>query len=285
MAETTPKKSFSLPFYITGTMLFLSMLSARLATRFALFLFFKPLPFPIPRREMSFREKCHRHELQLDHKPFLIFESKAEQSRGKVLFIHGWSGRASQGFKLAEAINDAGYDFFGVEAPGHGDLPDKKSHMIEFIEALRKAQEHFGPFSMAIGHSLGGMAIFNARTSGFVADKVVTIGSPANIRNVVGDFCEKVKANTKVRDGIIHYLEKRYALTVEDYSTDTLARDQNPPGLIIHDEQDLDVPARNGRELKDDWQNAELIITHGLGHRKVLMDDKIIERILSALEN
>lgn len=259
----------------------LSKVVPTIATRIALKLFFTPLKFPTPTREYDMRKSAKRHLLSTDTSDFTLFEWG--NSGPKVLLVHGWSGRATQFFKMAEVLVEQGYHVFAVEAPAHGDSPQKKTHMLEFVDCIEVAQQKFGNFNLAIGHSLGGMAIFNAFKRNLNAAKVVVIGTPSNIRNVVHDFCEKVRANKEVANGIISTIEKSYALKVEDASTDTLAAEFQPKGLIIHDEQDQDIGLDNAQELAEKWTQAKLLVTKGLGHRKVLMDQKVMEEILHFL--
>lgn len=277
------QRSFELPSYIRFTGRWLSKISPALATRFALKLFFKPLRFPIPKRELALRQKAKRHRLQLeDGRSFKVFELPAKGP--KVLLIHGWSGRASQFFKLMDALHAQGFHCLGIEAPGHGDNLGESTHMLAFVSSISKTLERWPNIPYAIGHSLGGMAIFNAFKEGADFQKVSIIGSPASIQNVVSDFCERLELSLKVRDGILNYIEKRYQLKTSDASTDYLAKKFNPEGLIIHDEDDRDVPVLNGHQSKAAWKKAKLYLTKGKGHRKVLMDEAVIEEILTFLQ-
>lgn len=157
--------------------------------------------------------------------------------------------------------------------------------MLEFANAMKVTESKFGPFHSAIGHSMGGMAIFNTiRMHSFNPGSVIIIGTPANIQNVVTDFCNRLGANSQVGNGIIRYIEKRYSLKAREASTDHLAAEYNPPGLIIHDTQDRDVPYENARITNKAWPSAKLITTQGLGHRKILMHPKVNQAIVDFLK-
>ncbi len=198
--------------------------------------------------------------------------------------MHGWSGRATQFLAIIEALLKENYHIYSIEAPAHGDSKQRKTHMLEFVDALNVVIKKFGKFQYAIGHSMGGMAIFNClKTSSFDPKSIVLLGTPANIRNVVYDFCDKVEANEQVARLLIEYIENRYSMKVKKASTDTLAMRYNPNGLIFHDVNDLDVDVHNAKALKKKWPNANLIVTEGLGHRKILMDRKVIDAIVGFL--
>ena len=55
-------------------------------------------------------------------------------------------------------------------------------------------------------------------------------------------------------------------------------------GLIIHDENDQDVPIVNAEELAQHWPQAELVKTNGLGHRRILRDPSVIKKMLAFIE-
>lgn len=277
------KKSFQLPVYITYTVTILEKISVRLATWFALKLFFTPLKFPLPSREKPIRDVAIKHPMHTFRgSSFMLYEWNGQGS--KVLLVHGWSGRGSQFFKVIENLKTKGFHVFAIDAPAHGYSRQKKTHMLEFVEALVEVQKKVGPFKFAIGHSLGGMAIFNTLPLNYSYQKIVVIGTPDNIPHVVQDFCDKVKASKKVAARIVRSIETRYSMNVYEASTDYLAGKFNPQGLIIHDENDQDISVKNAKELAKQWPKARLLITRGLGHRKVLMDQQVINSIVGFLQ-
>ena len=55
------------------------------------------------------------------------------------------------------------------------------------------------------------------------------------------------------------------------------------PTLVIHDKDDVDVPVNSAYEIKDSLENGELMITEKQGHRRILGNEQVIERILDFL--
>lgn len=278
------RRSFDVPVFIRKLMWILEKLHWKLARKFAIRLFFTPIKFPVPKREVSVRERARTTEIPLGDRKARLFEWGHGDRR--VIMMHGWSGRATQFFRIIEGLTAEGYHVYSVEAPAHGESGYKQTDMLEFVKAIEWTVNQFGPFEAAIGHSLGGVALFNAhdRLNGAFG-KLVIIGSPANIRNVVLDFCEVVNASDRVANGIIASIENSFSLKTEDVSTDTLAGKWNPPGLIFHDETDADVSVANARSLARLWTNAQLHISSGLGHRRILSDPGVLKSILQFLES
>jgi pimeloyl-ACP methyl ester carboxylesterase len=277
------QRSFALPWYITLTMRILRTFSLTLATRFALYLFFKPIPFPIPAREKPLRQKSKQHQLTTSKgKPFKVYQSGA--GKRQIILIHGWSGRGTQIFKIAEKLAPH-FSVLAIDAPGHGENLGSQSTMLDFVDAIDKTTETFGLIYGAVGHSLGGMALFNALEKSLSLEKLVIMGSPSTIPNVIGDFCQRTQAGPKVKVRIINYLEKRYQLKIDAVSTRNLAKKHNPPGLIFHDEDDRDVPVINAHETAQAWPNAQLHLSKELGHRRILMENSIVNRIYDFFKN
>lgn len=277
------RRSFEVPVFISRTMSFLEFLHWRLALKYALKLFFTPIKFPIPKRELSIRKEAQETIIPLGKREARLFEWGHGDK--KVVFMHGWSGRASQFFRLIETLVKEGYHVYSIEGPAHGNSPYKQTDMLEFVQAIEWTLEKFGPINTAIGHSLGGVAHFNAhdRCNGAFRE-IITIGCPANIRGVTRDFCEVVNAGPQVAEGIIESIQKSFNLKVEDASTDTLAHKWNPRGLIFQDEDDADVAVENAHKLADAWPNAILHISKGLGHRRILSDPSVHKAILEFIK-
>ncbi len=281
-AANRKRLSYIVPAPIRYTARFLEFLSPRLATAFVLKLFFTPLKFPLPQREKEAFQKARHHRLKTDQSEFEAMEWEGEGP--KVLFVHGWSGRGTQFFRIIEALQEKKFHVFAINAPAHGGSSKKKTHLFEFVDAIEVMVSQFGHFPYAVGHSLGGMAIFNALKRNLKPEKIVVIGTPANIRSVVMDFCDRVQVSQKIGNRIIAKIEERYKMNSNEASTDYLAGNYNLPGLIIHDIDDLDIDISNAHSLKEKWPNANLVITEGKGHRKILMDIKVIETIVGFLE-
>ncbi len=270
--------SFHLPKYLTISGKILSSISARLATKFALQLFFKPLKFPIPAREEEIRNRAERYNLMTKRaKDFCAFELVGPGD--KIVLIHGWSGRASQFYQIMQGLNDLGFHVVSIEAPGHGENLGIETNMLDFVDALEEVDLRFGPFYNAIGHSLGGMALFNNLNRNAQYDKIVLMGSPANIRNVVSDFIDNLKMNKAVTNNLIKVIEQRFDINVKESSSDYICQYHNPMGLIIHDEDDQDVPIKNAKQLHKKWKKSKLIVSKGLGHRRILMDADLQQSI------
>ena len=55
--------------------------------------------------------------------------------------------------------------------------------------------------------------------------------------------------------------------------------------MIIHDKNDREVELHNSINIEKNLKNGKFIITSGLGHRRILRDDIVIDYIVNFLKS
>jgi pimeloyl-ACP methyl ester carboxylesterase len=206
------------------------------------------------------------------------------KSDKKVLLVHGWSGRGTQLFKIADALLKEGYATVSFDAPAHGKSPGNSSIMLEFIASVFELEKLYGPFEVAIGHSLGGMAVLNATKSGFKTNKIVVIGSGDIVQDIMDDFIKKLQLKPQISLKLRDYFETKYKEGLVNYSSFKAAEAIEKPILVVHDENDYEVPVKAGINIHQHVKNGELMLTKGLGHRKILGDANVIHKIIEFIK-
>jgi pimeloyl-ACP methyl ester carboxylesterase len=289
MSKINSKKSKpnEIPKFIIKTGHFFEFLSTKLATRFAAKLFTTPIKHKIPNRELEMDNNSIQSELNIAsiNKKVVVYEYG--KSSKKILLVHGWSGRGTQLFKIADELLKCDYSTISFDAPAHGKSQGKNTIMVEFIESILEIDIKHGPFDAVIGHSLGGMALLNALNMGLNTNKIVTIGSANIVLDIFIDFIEKLKMNSKQVNLLRFYFENKYNKTMESLSSYNNVNKIKIPILVIHDENDDEIPVADAREIEKHFNKEvsgnKLLITNGLGHRKILGDLGVINEIINFL--
>ena len=205
------------------------------------------------------------------------------KSEKKILVVHGWSGRGTQLFKIADELLKAGYSIVSFDAPAHGKSPGKKTIMVDFIATILEINKQFGPFEAAIGHSLGGMSVLNAIKKGLKVDRAIVIGSGDIVEDIMDDFVSKLELKPNISTLLRLHFEKKYGEEMNSYSAYLAAAQTEIPVLVIHDYNDPEVPVKAGIHIHKHLKNGELMLTEGLGHRKILGNTAVIEKIIEFL--
>jgi pimeloyl-ACP methyl ester carboxylesterase len=278
-------QSLKIPRFIILTSKFFSIISPKLVTLFAAKLFTMPIKHKIPKRELEMDHKSIQKLIPVPaiNKEVMVYNYG--KSDKKVLLVHGWSGRGTQLFKIADELLKAGYATVSFDAPAHGKSPGKTTIMVDFIATILEIDKQFGPFEAAVGHSLGGMSVLNAIKKGLKVNHAVVIGSGDIVQDIMDDFVAKLELDPKISIRLRLFFEKKYKEDMNSYSAYLAAKETAIPVLVIHDNNDPEVPVKAGIHIHKYLQNGELLLTDGLGHRKILGNHKVIQRTVQFIQN
>jgi pimeloyl-ACP methyl ester carboxylesterase len=250
-----------------------------IARKLAFSLFFNPFRFKEPERHRQFRETAEHFEAIIDNKKVQYYKWGTDGP--PVIFVHGWSGRASQFHKFVPAFVNAGYQAFAFDGPAHGLSEGKSTDLLQFNKAIEYLLTITGPAHF-IGHSFGGVAGVYAMSNGIKLHSIITIGSPTVSDYIVQEFCRRINASEQSGVHFNRYIERRYGRPFKSASIIEMTSNLDPmPFLMIHDEEDSEVPIRHAEEniTRNPW--VLLSRTQGLGHYKVLTSPKVLELCLN----
>lgn len=279
--DSIPVQRLLVPQYILTTSQILTKVSPFLASRFAAKLFLTPFRYKLPEREKEMDENTEQEKMIVPSMNREIVTYKYGKSDKKVLLVHGWSGRGTQLAKIASALKVMGYQTISFDAPGHGKADGKMSMMPFFIEAVKFLDDKYGPFEAVIGHSLGGMSSLRAIKDGLKTNKLILIGTANNVTEITRNFAANMKMNDKVARKMKAYLDNKFKQDMDALSGAESAKEVFTPTLIIHDEHDVDVEVNSAYEIDEVLENSELMITKNLGHRRILGNPEVINKITS----
>ena len=272
-----------IPKAILLTAKFLQAVSPSLTTKFAAKLFTTPIRHKLPKRELHMERESVQKSILVPEiqKEIVVYEYG--KSNKKVLLVHGWSGRGTQLVKIADELLKMGYMTISFDAPAHGKSKGNSSIMIEFIASILEIEKQYGPFEFAIGHSLGGMSVLNAIKQNLQVKKAVIIGSGDIIQDIIDDFICKLQLRPEYGIKLRNHFEAKFGGKMDDYSAYKAAEKTEIPVLVIHDKDDDDVSVKAAYNIQKHLKQSEIMITEGLGHRKILGDEAVIQKITAFL--
>lgn len=278
-------QSLKIPKFIILISQFLAFVSTKLVTNFAAKLFTTPIKHKTPKRELEMDSRSTKELIPIFKIAKEVVVYHYGKSEKKVLLVHGWSGRGTQLFKIADELLKAGYSTISFDAPAHGKSPGKTTIMVDFIATILEIDKRFGPFDAAVGHSLGGMSVLNAIKKGLKVQHAVIIGSGDIIQDIMEDFVAKLKIDPIISTHLRLHFEKKYGEEMNNYSAYLAASETTIPILVIHDKQDPEVPVTAGIHIHKHLKNGQLLLTEGLGHRKILGNQTVIENTVKFIQN
>lgn len=192
-----------------------------------------------------------------------------------ILLVHGWNGRGTQLGGFVSPLVSRGYRVVAFDAIGHGDSPGSLLSLPELAACVTDVARELGPIYGVVTHSLGGAATTLALSQGLDVERVVFISPPSDPREFLKIFGAALGITDEARARVKGRIERRLGMTMEEMQATVHAPSMQVPLLVIHDRDDKEVPVRAGQSVAHAWPGAELIITQGLGHQRILSDEAV----------
>jgi pimeloyl-ACP methyl ester carboxylesterase len=199
-----------------------------------------------------------------------------------VYLMHGWAGHRGQFAAFVEPLTARGYRVVAFDAPSHGAsapgaFGPKSSSIPEFAAALTAVTAAHGPARAVIAHSLGCTAAAVALHDGLAAERVVLLAPLASPLSFAGQFAAALGFGDRTSRRLIRRVERRVGAPMHHFDVPALGRTATmPPTLIIHDQDDNSTPSSDGIAIAAAWTGAQLQLTTGLGHQRLLSDPKVV---------
>jgi pimeloyl-ACP methyl ester carboxylesterase len=282
--NSNKKQHLKVPKVIIYVGKILQFFSIKLTTLYLARLFTTPIKHKVPKRELEMDKNSIQKRILIPDVNKEIVVYQYGKSEKKILLVHGWSGRGTQLVKFAEAFVKEGFSTISFDAPAHGKSSGNTTIMTEFIASILEIDKQFGPFEAAVGHSLGGMTLLNAIKKGLKINRLTIIGSGDKVKDILDDFVTKLELKSEFSSHLQQHFEKKYNEPMENYSAHSAAKTVEIPVLVIHDENDYEVPVTTSINIHDNLKNGELLITQHLGHRKILGNHFVIEKTVEFMK-
>jgi len=193
-----------------------------------------------------------------------------------VVLTHGWNGRATQLAPFVEPLVAAGFRVVTFDHVGHGESTGRSSNLGQMTRALVRVVEGEERPVGLLAHSLGAAAATLALSDGLDAWGAVLIGAPISPEPWVAEMGRMLGLGAPTLARAQATIESKVGRTFDEVYGPTLAARLDLPALIVHDRADREVPAACGERLHEAWADSRLLLTEGLGHRRVLADDEVI---------
>ena len=196
-----------------------------------------------------------------------------------VILAHGWGGSEQQFDVLGDALAARGFRAVTFSMIGHGASSGRFSSMVEFRESLLAVAAHFGEPHAIIGHSLGGAASSWAVSEGLHTSRLALIAPSAHPRRYLNLFLDWLEFPDALRERVMRHFEKTLRFEWSRLDIEAFGPRVNVPTLIVHDRGDREVPWSEGADAARLIPDAQLVSVETLGHRRILRDEAVVQRI------
>ena len=197
-----------------------------------------------------------------------------------VLLVHGFEGNRAQFGAILEALLARGLSVVALDVPAHGESVGDELTAVKFIAAIERTLDRIGPVHAVVGHSMGGaMSLFSIAHRGG-AGRVALVSAPSSLKRELQRFAKMVGLSKRGARAFIASVERHVGRPAAEFDVRHIVGKVNLPVLMIHDQTDRQVPVAEAARSAHMLPVAELIVTRGLGHNRLLADPAVVTAIV-----
>jgi pimeloyl-ACP methyl ester carboxylesterase len=200
-----------------------------------------------------------------------------------ILLVHGWGSHATHMGRMVLPLVDAGYRVIAFDAPAHGLSSGRTTDLVEFARSIAAVAGDAGSLHAIVAHSFGAaMALYAARDWGVDTQKMVLISPFDHFNWFLDAFADQIGLSPEVMQRVRDMQVQRYGgrLDWSRMSVVDMARTAGLELLVIHDQDDKEIPAAHGLAVASAGPNAHFRGTRGLGHQLVVRNAAVITHVV-----
>ncbi len=205
-----------------------------------------------------------------------------------VLMVHGWGGHATDMGCMIGPLVRAGFRVVAFDAPAHGKSSGRSADLVQFAAAIAAVAGHAGPLHAVVAHGLGAsMAMYAQRDWGTGAARMVLVSPLEHFSWFIDSFGERMGIGAQVLTRVRGMLETLYGgrLDWARMSVLDMVRTTRSAILVVHDEDDQEIPFEHGLALAGTRPDVQLKRTRGYGHHLVLRSASVIDSIVKFISH
>ncbi|WP_168625683.1 alpha/beta hydrolase [Cryobacterium sp. BB307] len=256
--------------------------SPTLAARIAFPLFMRVGPrLPVRADAAATHEAAVRDTITVNGKRVTTYQWG--QGTETVLLVHGWRGRAAQFARLVRELRASGFTVVSFDAPANGASGGRRTSILDYLDAIEQLQRKHGSFHTVVGHSMGTLATLVAIHRGLTVGRLVGISGVAEADNLYDGFRRALRLRPEIAATLPELFRSRVVRDdsgVELFSSVRTPLTADIRMLLIHDRGDRMVPVEQSQRLAAAHPSAQLIVTEGLGHNRILAADQTLDAVM-----
>lgn len=193
-----------------------------------------------------------------------------------VLLVHGWAGRAAQLAAFVDPLLERGLSVVAFDGPASGEAPGRHTSMLHLGHAVAAVGRALGPLHGVVAHSMGAGATAYALRLGLAVDRLALLAPATNPVRYFDLATHVLGLEPDERASLRRAVEARAGTPFERLDGVRTLAQRDLPVLVVHDREDREVPLAEGRAVADALARAELLVTQGFGHNRLLAQEEVV---------
>ena len=229
-------------------------------------------------------------------------EENIEKKEATIICVHGWEGRGTNFYKFIPKLTSKGFRVLAPDFPMHGKTSGTETGCHVFGFSLNCILNYIKVPAILLVHSLGNGA---ACTNYYISDEktrnqikgFIGIGVPDKFTDYIRNFGNMMGLDEYTNNLFLEKNSERLGIDIKYFVVSDTIKNFNYPCLIVHDDKDKEVSIEwainSSKYIQQKYQTYKigdkecpcLHKTSGLGHRRILRDDGVVDTVVDFISN
>ena len=154
-----------------------------------------------------------------------------------------------------------------------------QTNLLEFAEAISSMVKHLGGVAGVVAHSFGAAGTTVALREPLSVGRLIYLAPSEDFAHFPRVFGRWLGLPQHLSERMQRSIEGRLGASMAELRGRVLAPRMQAPLLVVHDEDDTDVPWQDGKTYAEVWPGSRLMTTRGLGHRRILRETGVLTSV------
>ena len=229
-------------------------------------------------------------------------EENIEKKEATIICVHGWEGRGTNFYKFIPKLTSKGFRVLAPDFPMHGKTSGTETGCHVFGFSLNCILNYIKVPAILLVHSLGNGA---ACTNYYISDEktrnqikgFIGIGVPDKFSDYIRNFGNMMGLDEYTNNLFLEKNSERLGIDIKYFVVSDTIKNFNYPCLIVHDDKDKEVSIEwainSSKYIQQKYQTYKigdkeypcLHKTSGLGHRRILRDNGVVDTVVDFISN
>lgn len=226
--------------------------------------------------------RCNSKSLKQNEQTLTGYRWNQNDSTKRVYLVHGWESNVSKLKHFIQPLIKQGYEVIAFDMPAHGQSKQKTSNFQDWMTALEKIVRTYGAADSMIAYSYGSAVTVNmlSKNPELMPKKLSLVAPMLSAKTHIEVFSKVAMLPEYLSESLLEKLEQSTDLNLDNTSVATLIKNFSVDGLVCHDRNDTYIPYDYGQAIAAAWNGAKLYSSRKLGHRHILRNSVIIDKIV-----
>lgn len=257
----------------------INSISTKVGGKHAFYIFCSPFSAKITPKQQTFLDTASVENIDVDSETIKLY--KWGTGDQKILCVHGWRSNSYRWRDYINTLVAKGYTVYSIDFPAHGNSEGRFWNLLKGEATIKATIDHIGVVDTIISHSVGCFCslYFCDQNPTLQPRKMVSLASAGRVHDFINEVKRMLSLTDREIDNLKSYFISFTGKDPEYFDIENFFTHIKTKALLVHDEDDPDTDVKYSRRLHELYDDSELFITKGLGHR--LRSKDVLERVVT----